>query len=801
MSLTTALNTSMRGLNVAQEAIAIAANNTANKNTPGYIAQKAVQASIVTGGEGQGAEIVGISASVSASLLESMRDKMSDLGKANILDDYFNNLQSLYGQPGSGNSLTDEIDQFFSAFQNLSASPDTASLKLAAVTAAKNIASKISNISTELHNLRVDADRNIASTVSSINNFINNINSLNLEIVDFEPSSSGYVNIQGQQSQNLLKLAELIDVSSLTDTDGKMSILTKGGTSLLDSTGQFQLNHSAAPSIQSFVNDNTLSAITITKVGSSSVNTTTDLVTSGKSSATTTTLLSGQLKGLVELRDTDITKMLDQLDQLAAQLENAVNAIHNDGSSFPPPSSLTGTTLVADTDSIGFSGSVMIAVVDSDGTPVLSPYGDETNYRPLTLDLSSLDSGNGAGEPTMQTIVDEINDYFGPAQNRAVVGNLRDVVLTSETNAITDAGTGTFQLEFDNISAEGSTVVLQAITLIDPIDSSTNVVALPATTSYTVAAGDRKKSGMDFTVDFSVDNNRASYTVRVRVQVTDASGNVSSADIDYTVSDSVTGIINDRYRAAAVANVSGTSSFMAAPTSNRFATARILDANGNPTAAGEKGFLNITTASGKNYGIAINELDSKETGLSTTASADVTSRGFSHYFGLNNLFTDNYGTSGSAYNMAVRSDIQNNPGLLATGELALSKQPTDTTKAAYTYELSSGNTAILVNMVDLDATSISFASSGTLPTISTTLSGYSGDVISFAATMAFAMSGDQRTAELSFEGWLKTFQEVAGVNTDEELANVLEFESNYRAAAQMISTISDLFQTLLDTFR
>lgn len=806
MTLTTAVNIATRSLNMDQQGITTSSNNVANIATPGYIRQQTLQESIVVNGVGQGAQIVGISANVDAELLTKLRSQLSSLGNTGILEEFYNSIQRLYGQPGEDNTLSSEVANFFSAYQALSNNPETPSLRVAALNAANDVAAKISGIATDLHQLRFDADKQIYIAINTINSAIEDIEGYNTEIINYTENSSGYVNIKQKMNEALKKIAEFLNISITYDSRGRASILTGNGTSLIDDATSTRLEYNPVTSVNTFITDASLNAIKIRVLNTDGTpsDTTFDLSTSGKSSTVTTSLLDGTIYGLLKVRDSIIPDLITQLDTLADALSSEVNAAHNDGFGFPPPSSLTGTKATTSTTEVDFTGSVRIAVIKDDGTPALSPFSDETYYRPLTLDLSKLDSGSGAGRPTVQTIIDEINDYFGPAQNRAVVGNLRDIKLVAVSDSITDAGTAQFDLQLDNTSTKSATVVLQSVTVIDPIDSSSTYPAatLPSPNTYTIAAGGMGRTSIPLTVNFGAgDDNRASYTVRVRAQVTDADGNVSVADVDYTVSDNVTSIKNDRYSAQAVTNVSGTSQFYVSPGAATFASAALVDANGNAVSAGNSGYLKITTASGRNYSVVFDELDSKEVGVPGASSTDITNRGFSHYFGLNNLFVDHGAISGSAINMAVRGDIKTNPNLLATGQLTLSNQPIDTSTALYTYEAGSGNNKAALAISQLNQKSVFFTAAGDLPSINTTFGNYSADIIGSVATSALQSTNNKDSKQLGMDGLLTLFQEAAGVNSDEEMARIIELQNHFAASAKIINVVQKLYEILDQTIR
>lgn len=803
-TLSVALDAAVSSLNAVQQGISVASNNLANVSTPGYVRQATTQVPVISGGIGQGVAITGIVSDVDAQLLKSIQVQTSALGKSGSIQEYLDSAQRLFGQPTADNSLNSRLDAFYSTMQALSNSPETTSLRLAAVNAAQGLATTISNISRGLQQLRLDADREISGVVNAINSLIVDLGNSNGEIIGFPEGSSGRLGIEQQRELNLRKLAEYIDITTSVDQHGVLSVLTADGVPLLEGSRTYQIQHTSAPSVNNFINDLQTSAITVKPLlddgtlGTLSVN----LVSSGHPGTITTGLTAGSMKGLLDIRDTLLPRMVEQLDNLAYNIIEQVNAISNNGSSFPPQSELTGTTAISSNTVVGFSGSVMIAVIDQDGTPASSPYGDELNYRPLTLDLSRLSDGSGSnGEVTVQTIIDEINAYFGPVYSRASVGNLREIRLAAVSDSIADAGTAQFELELDNVSTEAATVVIDSITVIDPNDLASvyNAATLPSPNSYTINAGDRERTGIPFTVDFGGGNNIGTYTVRVQVSVTDQSGNVSVATIDYPVTDNVTGIRNDRYNATAVTAVSGDSAFYTAPSSQSYARARLVNANGVEVAAGQPGYLEIVTTFGQSYGVAISELDSQEIGLATSTDTP-SNRGFSHFFGMNNLFNAATEVEGAAVTMAVRSDIASNSSLLQTGRLVRSNQPSDPDSAYYTYELGRGNNSVLLDYVSLSTQDVSFSSAGTLPGITTTLNGYMEDILGYASASAVNATHAQEAEQLGLDGLTALFQKSAGVNTDQELAAIVELENAYRASVQIISVIQKLFETLTNAF-
>src|SRR4030095_4490407 len=78
--------------------------------------------------------------------------------------------------------------------------------------------------------------------------------------------------------------------------------------------------------------------------------------------------MSGQLRGLLDIRDNVLVGFGEELGTLMQTLSLAVNAQHNANAVVPPPSQLNGrqTGLLA-TDALNFSGATNIGITDANG--------------------------------------------------------------------------------------------------------------------------------------------------------------------------------------------------------------------------------------------------------------------------------------------------------------------------------------------------------------------------------------------------------------------------------------------------
>jgi flagellar hook-associated protein 1 FlgK len=254
----------------------------------------------------------------------------------------------------------------------------------------------------------------------------------------------------------------------------------------------------------------------------------------------------------------------------------------------------------------------------------------------------------------------------------------------------------------------------------------------------------------------------------------------------------------------------GSGTLVAPTTTQAIATARLVDANGNPlpTTNGEygseQGYLQIT-ANGSTNTIAINELNSKQLGLPDAAIPQAgTNQGFSQYFGLTNFFNTNSLTStgdtvaGSALNLSVEKRIIQNPGLVPTGTLSQVEQSTSPTATPnFTYQVQSGDNSISQAMAGLATTLVGFNATGGLASSTTTFAQYAGEIIANASTNSTDATNTATDSQTVLSGFTSRAQAVSGVNLDQELANTVIYQNAYTASTRVITVVSQLFTELM----
>lgn len=490
MALALALQNALQGLNVTQRTLNVLSHNVANANTPGYSRQVANLSPNYLEGVGTGVRIEDVVRKVDKYLQVAARGESSSVGEAATLEDYLDRVQILLGQPGKGNSLDNYIENFFNAFQQLAETPERASFRRALVNSGVALSREMGHLAQSIEDLRYQADQDIAQMSDSINADLQHLFNVNQAIERAYALNLGLADLEDERDIALKSLAEKISIDTFFHESGSVDVFTERGVALVDDN-LHRLEYTPANSVTSFTQDAAVSALTVTTLSpeGDQISQPVELISAGVEDEVSTIINSGKIKALKDLRDTVLPEILQQLDMLADRLRDQINALHNDGSGFPPAASLTGTRLVAASQAYDWSGKVRIAVLNDDGTPVTPAYTDETytGVRPLTLDLSRLDSGLGQGQPTIQAIINEINNQFGAPPVKTKMNNLNSIQMVSQNDFLPFGVPPSFTFDFDleNISGADSDFFITNVTVLD--DTGTNITNTSNTlTSYTL---------------------------------------------------------------------------------------------------------------------------------------------------------------------------------------------------------------------------------------------------------------------------------------------------------------------------
>ncbi|MBL0319468.1 MAG: flagellar hook-associated protein FlgK [Alphaproteobacteria bacterium] len=795
MSLDAALNSALTGLRASQSALALISSNISNANTDGYTKRILNQSVLAVDGTVAGTQIEGVSRVVDSFVLSDIQSQNTEVGYANVRNDYYQLIQNQFGQPDSHDSLTALVDATFSALQQFSNDVEMPSLRSAAVNNLNQLAGKISGTASSLETFRFRADQEISSSIKTINDQIDNLNQLNNQIRDNKTKQAPTDALEEQRDNILSKLSQYLNIAVTNKTDGRIVVNTGSGVPLLDDT-VYHLKYDPATSVNTFTENSPLSSLTLVPldVNGNETGVPTVLATGGTSDQITTTLKSGKLMALLDLRDNEIPKILDQLDSLARQLADGMNAIHNDGVGFPGAQSLTGTRSLLGNEDLEFSGSVRFAVLDKNGQPVTRPYPDLPYYPPLTVNLAALNGGSHNGQFNTADFIKEFNNHFSAAPTRLDMGNLFNVRLAATSDVATPNGSFSFNFELQNYSGQAASFEILGITV---SGGGTVNSGAPSSSAFNINPGEETRTDAAHSVSVTFGSGSGPYTISANVRVSNGKGGFDTQTIQYTVNQGGS-LLNQRYSASAL--VPPNTAQIIPGNSQPYAKAIFVNDQGQEIDPNgyEPGHLKIVSGSDE-FTIAIDELDSKQLGIVKDPAKPGTGFGFSHYFGLNDLLLTNGETKNSALSLRLREDILANPQLLSAGKLTLTQQSTDPTQdPVYSYEVGSGSNETSKELSVLQGNLVIFGETSTLPSGARTFSGYVSEIISYTASHTSQASTYQQQQKLIQDGFTQKFESTSGVNIDEELAHTVFFQNAYSASAKIVSVTSKLFDDLMN---
>lgn len=438
MGLSQALSTAMAGLRANQAALSLVSSNVANSETPGYVRKTTNQVETAIG-NGAGVDTTGVNRVLDDYIQSQLRTETSGASYASTRADFLNNLQSVYGTPGSSATIEAAFNSLTTALQALSTSPDSQSARTSVLNAAQSMAQQLNATSKGIQDLRNSAETGISSAVSTANMAMTQIAKINRQLQGHTEQDASTAAMLDQRDQYITQLSQLMDVRVVKGDGDQVSVYTTSGVQLVGGSDAAQLSFNTQGTVtpnsqwNADPSKSTLSSITISYANGGSI----DLVSSGS-------IRSGSIAAYLELRDKTLVQAQDQVDQLAAAMASSLSDTTTAGTAYPPatPPPAPGTPSGFDldlnglqsgnivhltyTDNAGAQHNVSIVRVDD---PSVLPLKDNATVDPNDK-VVGVDFSGG-----MASVVSQLNAALGGA-------NIQFSNPTGNTLRVVDDGAG-----------------------------------------------------------------------------------------------------------------------------------------------------------------------------------------------------------------------------------------------------------------------------------------------------------------------------------------------------------------------
>ncbi len=432
VSLNAMLTASANALDVFQQALSVVQSNVNNSSTPGYAtqslnldAQPMDLADGLTGGVTSG----GLDNSRDPYAEQEVQQQTQALGKYTAQANATSSLQSFFDATGTS-GVSADLSSFFQSVSAWSVTPSDATLGQAVLDSASTLASSIQGLANSLSQNAQQLNTSIASTADQINSIAAQIQAYNAQRVTETTPDPGQ---DAQLYSALDNLSQLTNFSTVTQSDGTVTVLLAGGSPLVIGQQQYQIS--------------TASSATGAQVLGANGNDITSQIT------------GGQLGGLLDVRNRVLGSMLGDgqqtgsLNQFASTLADTVNQILESGKVSSDPGAAAGTALFTyDTSS------------DAASTIELNPSITPSQLAPVDS------SGNANGNANqIAALANQTLSQLGGESLTQFFGEITSDIGTENQNATTN------EQSQQQVVAQATTIVNQ-VSGVSLDDQATNVL-------------------------------------------------------------------------------------------------------------------------------------------------------------------------------------------------------------------------------------------------------------------------------------------------------------------------------------
>lgn len=425
MSLTVALNTAVSGLFANQSAIAATSENIANVNTPNFARREAHFQTDAIPNQFAGVDVEIARAAVDRFLQNATYGGNADEAAASAIADALSRIEASLGAPGDNISYANRLDEAFAALTQLSANPSSLAAKADALEALQAAFDAFARTTTAITDESDAALGRLNQGVTRVNALLDEIYRLNQVVQD----SAGAADLLDQR---VAELSTFLSINVTRSDDGRVEVSTANGMVLANSAGFAALGVTGGPP----------TAITLSSVDPESG------AASQISPDIGAGITSGEIAGLLDLRNVELPRLLALVETTARGVATALNNVYA-GNVATGATAPSGQALILETNGVFF--------VDP---ALLSNPSSFAIARPTGGAVAGANDGSGAillanvaGTPAANAVADSIAQ-IGSASRNADLAAQTNKALAAELNARASADAGV------NLDEELSNLIL-----------------------------------------------------------------------------------------------------------------------------------------------------------------------------------------------------------------------------------------------------------------------------------------------------------------------------------------------------
>jgi len=306
-----------RGLMTHQQALHVTGHNISNAANEEYTRQRVVITSADPlyvpalnraerpGNIGQGAQVASIERIRDAFIDDRIVSEKNTMGYWKTRDQFIYQVEMVYNEP-SDQSIRSRMDALWQSWEELSKYPEERSTREVVREKAVALSNEVKHVYRQLYDLRQDANRQVADRVNHINMYARDIRDLNERILKSEALGDNPNDLKDKRDALIEKLSEIANIS-VGRSDKDELIVYIGSENLVQGEVFRPIEAVANPD-----NNGYYSVL-------------------WKDTGKPVPVKSGELAGLLEVRDQVLRENINDLNAFAINLADLTNEIHRDG--------------------------------------------------------------------------------------------------------------------------------------------------------------------------------------------------------------------------------------------------------------------------------------------------------------------------------------------------------------------------------------------------------------------------------------------------------------------------------------
>ncbi|MEZ5359437.1 MAG: flagellar hook-associated protein FlgK [Candidatus Zixiibacteriota bacterium] len=307
------LEVGKRALLTHQLSMSTIGHNMANVGTEGYTRQRvrvvtAMPIEMANYNVGNGVTAQSIEHVRDLFLTSQYRRENKSLGEWTYKEKTLSQIEQFFSEP-SDNSLGDAMDSFWDSWTTLaSGDADSSTPRNQIISDATTMINSFHSLDTQLRELLTTTDQDVVLRVNEINEYAKQIANLNRLVASEELGGKNANDLRDQRDLLIDELSNLVDVKTQERANGTTTVYISG-LAIVENDDTFELGTQAVKS-----NNNTVTHKIV-----------------WRDTKTTVKITGGELKGLLDMRDSTVSGYMTKLDDMAEALVEQVNAVHRAG--------------------------------------------------------------------------------------------------------------------------------------------------------------------------------------------------------------------------------------------------------------------------------------------------------------------------------------------------------------------------------------------------------------------------------------------------------------------------------------